>query len=187
MGDFAEAGAGLDVLVEQCRISGRQQFLTQFIMLKAAVAHRSGQSKAARAHVLDALTLGRRLGLVRSLLDADQSALSLIRNSATDERLDPLLTFYVERLSQAAPQEVADGAPSLAKAAGKVMLSLEPLSEREIDVVKLLAKALPNKTIARTLGLSPETVKWHLKNIYGKLGVSGRDDAIARMRDIDSA
>ena len=183
MGDLASASAGLDALIEQGRIGGRQQFLAQFIMLKAAVAHRSGQSKEARAHLLEALTLGRRLGLVRSLLDTDPAAETLIQGSATDESLDPLLAFYIERLCQAAPK----GAPSLAKATGKVVLSLEPLSEREIEVVKLLAKALPNKTIARTLGLSPETVKWHLKNIYGKLGVSGRDDAIARMRDIEVA
>ncbi|MNF09648.1 HTH-type transcriptional regulator AlkS [compost metagenome] len=43
---------------------------------------------------------------------------------------------------------------------------------------------MPNKKIARALGVSPETVKWHLKNIYGKLGVTGRDEAIARMRDL---
>nr|MBA2397296.1 helix-turn-helix transcriptional regulator [Bradyrhizobium sp.] len=50
-------------------------------------------------------------------------------------------------------------------------------------VMRLLAQAMPNKKIARTLGLSPETVKWHLKNIYGKLGVSSRDEAVARVRD----
>jgi len=36
--------------------------------------------------------------------------------------------------------------------------------------------------VAQVLGVSPETVKWHLKNVYGKLGVSGRDEAVARVR-----
>jgi LuxR family maltose regulon positive regulatory protein len=58
------------------------------------------------------------------------------------------------------------------------------LSDRELDVLRLLSQAFPNKKIARALSLSPDTVKWHLKNIYGKLGVAGRDDAVARMRDL---
>ena len=58
------------------------------------------------------------------------------------------------------------------------------MSERESEVMGLLAQALPNKKITRTLGLSPDTVKWHLKNIYGKLGVSSRDEPVARIRDL---
>ncbi len=51
-------------------------------------------------------------------------------------------------------------------------------------MLRLLAQAMPNKKIARALGLSPETVKWYLSRIYGKLGVSGRDEAVARVRDL---
>ncbi|MNF10035.1 HTH-type transcriptional regulator AlkS [compost metagenome] len=47
-----------------------------------------------------------------------------------------------------------------------------------------VAQALPNKKIARVLNLSPETVKWHMKNIFYKLGVTGRDEAIAKTRDL---
>ncbi|MNF05784.1 Response regulator protein VraR [compost metagenome] len=63
---------------------------------------------------------------------------------------------------------------------------MELLSERELEILQLLAQALPNKKIARALGLSPETVKWHLSNIYGKLGVSSRDEAVERIRDLTS-
>ena len=62
---------------------------------------------------------------------------------------------------------------------------VEPLSERERDVLGLLVQAMPNKKIALALGLSIDTVKWHLKNIYGKLGVAGRDEAVAWMRVFD--
>ncbi|MNR65448.1 HTH-type transcriptional regulator AlkS [compost metagenome] len=51
-------------------------------------------------------------------------------------------------------------------------------------MLRLLAQAMPNKKIARALGLSPETVKWYLSRIYGKLRVSGRDEAVARVRDL---
>lgn len=64
---------------------------------------------------------------------------------------------------------------------------MEPLSERELEVLRLLAQALPNKKIARALGLSHETVKWHLRHIYSKLGVGSRDEAVARLRDAETA
>ena len=60
----------------------------------------------------------------------------------------------------------------------------EPLSEREQEILRALANAMSKKRIAQTLDVSPETVKWHLKNVYGKLGVYGRDDAVARARDL---
>ncbi|WP_432758011.1 response regulator transcription factor [Pseudomonas umsongensis] len=59
------------------------------------------------------------------------------------------------------------------------------LSIRELDVMSLVAQALPNKKIARVLNLSPETVKWHMKNIFYKLEVTGRDEAIAKVRDLE--
>ncbi|MNI83841.1 HTH-type transcriptional regulator AlkS [compost metagenome] len=51
--------------------------------------------------------------------------------------------------------------------------------------MSLVAQALPNKKIARVLNLSPETVKWHMKNIFYKLEVTGRDEAIAKVRDLE--
>ena len=47
-------------------------------------------------------------------------------------------------------------------------------------MLDLLAQTLPNKKIARVLGVSLDTVKWHLKNIYRKLEVTGRDGAVAQ-------
>ncbi|MNN89044.1 putative HTH-type transcriptional regulator [compost metagenome] len=98
--------------------------------------------------------------------------------------MDPVLGFYVQRLLAASEQAGQGAGTDTAPAA-----AIGNLSDRESEVLALLAHAMPNKKIARALNVSPETVKWHLKNIYGKLGVSGRDEAIARMRDLglDSA
>jgi DNA-binding NarL/FixJ family response regulator len=54
----------------------------------------------------------------------------------------------------------------------------EPLTQREIEVLTLLADGLPNKAIARQLEISDETVKFHLGSIFGKLGASNRTDAV---------
>jgi LuxR family maltose regulon positive regulatory protein len=188
VGDVESAAVLMDQLLELCERRGRGQFVAQLHLLKGVIDDRRGQPKSAKESVLLALRRGRRLGLIRSLLDADPTGLDLIRRISAGAILDPLSAFYAERLFAA--QETAQRADLKRFSQPNIHipdLTLdESLSEREMEVVRLLAHALPNKKIARTLNLSPETVKWHLKNIYGKLGVAGRDEAVARIRDIES-
>jgi LuxR family maltose regulon positive regulatory protein len=61
---------------------------------------------------------------------------------------------------------------------------VEPLSVRELDVIKLLAQGLSDKKIAESLVIARETVHKHLKNIYGKLDVHSRTEAIVRAREL---
>ena len=56
----------------------------------------------------------------------------------------------------------------------------EPLTAREIQVLELLAEGLPNKAIAARLGISDQTVKFHVASISGKLGAVNRTDAVRR-------
>ena len=56
----------------------------------------------------------------------------------------------------------------------------EPLTQREIQVLELLAEGLPNKAIAARLGISDQTVKFHVSSISGKLGAANRTDAVRR-------
>ncbi|MGH8429998.1 MAG: helix-turn-helix domain-containing protein, partial [Solimonas sp.] len=91
--------------------------------------------------------------------------------------------FYVERLQQATgsaatrQEQVPDSGAASPMAA---------LSEREREILVLVAQAMSNKKIAKVLNVSAETVKWHLKNIYAKLGVGGRGGAAARLRDLSA-
>jgi LuxR family maltose regulon positive regulatory protein len=61
---------------------------------------------------------------------------------------------------------------------------VDPLTDRELDVLRLLAEGLSNRDIADQLVLSVGTVKVHTRNIYSKLGVGSRTQAIVRGREL---
>jgi ATP/maltotriose-dependent transcriptional regulator MalT len=62
---------------------------------------------------------------------------------------------------------------------------VEPLTNRELEILALIAQGLSNKQIAETLIVSTGTVKWHTSQIYSKLGVNSRTQAVARARTLD--
>lgn len=148
------------------------------LVLRALLLSRLGRQEQALEVMRDALLQGQELGLVRSLLDLGEPALLLAEACAQAfGASDPLLAFYVERLQQQSQRYRSAQQPEEAGLS-------EPLSERELEILRALAHSMSNKRIAHVLGISPETVKWHLRNVYGKLKVVGRDDAVARARDL---
>ncbi|WP_261502165.1 LuxR C-terminal-related transcriptional regulator [Acidovorax bellezanensis] len=179
-GDLEGAADRLAQLLASCEAAGRQRSVTHLLVRSAALDSLRGHGDAARLQLVEALRRGHRLGLLRSLVDADPMARALLQKLGTTEPLDPVLAFYVERL-------LATSSPTQAQACGAAApptSALQSLSEREMDMLRLLAQAMPNKKMARALELSPETVKWYLSRIYAKLGVSGRQEAVARARDL---
>ncbi|QFZ84050.1 AAA family ATPase [Variovorax paradoxus] len=188
LGDFERAAVQLDDLLALCEARGRQRSVVQLLVRSAAVEAQRGCGESARRKLRDALQRGHRLGLLRSLVDADTMARRMLDELARTESLDPVLAFYVERLLavRTRPEAPVDGAAATGApgTSGATPAGLEAFSEREVEMLRLLAQAMPNKKIARALGLSPETVKWYLSRIYGKLRVSGRDEAVARVRDL---
>lgn len=58
------------------------------------------------------------------------------------------------------------------------------LNEREVEILELYGKGYSSKTVSRKLYISPFTVKWHLKNIFSKLYVGSREEALERARDL---
>ncbi|CAG9263177.1 LuxR family maltose regulon positive regulatory protein [Paraburkholderia unamae] len=194
--DFEGAAMRLPALIALCGERGGQHHVVQLRMQSALVDQRRGRMDTARGTALMGLRLGHRLGLVRSVLDVDPGIVSFAEQVVRaglpgtaddrDDSVDPVLAFYVDRLRAAQASAAALASTTNEAALERVAApgGADTLSERETKVVSLLAQAMPNKKIARTLGISPETVKWHLKNIYGKLGVSSRDEAVARVRDL---
>lgn len=69
-----------------------------------------------------------------------------------------------------------------AKPTSNAALSDTFLTVRETEIMQLLGKGFSAKGIARSFDISPGTVKWHVRNIYEKLGASSREDALAKAR-----
>ena len=88
---------------------------------------------------------------------------------------------YVRRLLGAFPIAEEQQAASAPRQRPEDEL-FEPLSERELEVLQLIAEGLSNKEIATRLYLSLHTVKVHARNIFGKLGVKNRTQAVAKGR-----
>jgi LuxR family transcriptional regulator, maltose regulon positive regulatory protein len=114
----------------------------------------------------------------RAFLDEDERVLSLVRDvrHLAPGFVDQLLAHA--KISQ--PMQIIPEHPNISDSISADML--EPLSPRELEVLKLVAAGFGNKEIAGKLEISPSTVKRHVNNVYGKLGVHSRTQAIARAR-----
>jgi LuxR family maltose regulon positive regulatory protein len=138
-----------------------------------------GASDKAFAALEHALHIGKAIGLVNSFVDEGPSARALLQRfrqflgeGSTAE------TTYIDRLLAAFDDAriFSIAAPLAAEAV--TVSSSDLLSARELEVLNHVARGLSNKEIGRSLELTPETVKWHLKNIFEKLNVSSRIEAV---------
>jgi LuxR family maltose regulon positive regulatory protein len=125
----------------------------------------------------DALAIGEDGEFVRIFVDGGQPMARLLRETL-DRGVAP---DYVRRLLAAFPSEKAESA-SVHRSPSPANELVEPLSEREVEVLQLIAGGLTNREIADQLYLSLNTVKVHTRNIYGKLDVHNRTEAVAKAR-----
>jgi DNA-binding NarL/FixJ family response regulator len=108
----------------------------------------------------------------------------LVGSVARRARLRALLTDDVEVVAEVTTMSEArrirgvDGYVMAPPPTEAEDLPAEPLTARELEVLAHLADGLSNKAIAARLGISDETVKFHLSAIFGKLGASNRTDAV---------
>ncbi len=111
-------------------------------------------------------------------------ARGLLRRNAEPAQLATALAALAGGLAVVDPEFVPVVSPPSERRLPVPVESPEPLAEdltpRELEVLRLLADGLPNKTIARRLGISEHTVKFHLNAILGKLGAASRTEAVVR-------
>jgi LuxR family maltose regulon positive regulatory protein len=132
-----------------------------------------------------AVRLGHRLGLARTFIDEGKAAGEALQelHKAKDDLLDAAESEYLETLLGrfGGPREPVVGQRKIEQVSNTGnQFNLTP---REVEILKLICHAMPNKRIALALNITLETVKWNVKNILAKLGVSNRYDAITRARE----
>ena len=163
----------LEGLLRAAEEGQRTGSVIEILVLQALTHQARDDIPAALASLQRALTLAEPEGYVRIFVDEGPPMAALLR-AAAKLRIAPR---YVRRLL-AAVNKTEDGTP-----ASRGLT--EPLSERELDVLRLLGTDLGGPEIARELIVSLNTVRTHTKNIYAKLGVNNRRAAVRRARELD--
>jgi LuxR family transcriptional regulator, maltose regulon positive regulatory protein len=170
---------------------GRKGSLIEIRALQALALAGSGDERGALAALAGALRLAAPQGYVRVFVDEGAAMASLLgrlaspgqrARVATAEQVPP---DYLARLL-AAFQPAAAGTPHPAgrAVAGPLPGLVEPLSERELEVLGLLATGRSNQQIAEELVVALDTVKKHVSHVLDKLGVANRTQAVARAREL---
>ena len=132
---------------------------------------------------MQALSYGQENGLIRSFIDEEGIADGLLASPGRMRSLEAgRISWYLDDLGQAAGRRGSATDEAARAGIGKIDLA-STLSARERQIVDCLARGLSNKEIARILAVSPETVKSHLKNIYAKLDVTSRLQAVRWAQD----
>jgi LuxR family maltose regulon positive regulatory protein len=148
-----------------------RRFLVDVELLLAVAKQRRGDRSAAYTDFAAAVELARPFGLVRPLRDLAAELAPLVDGlpAGSPNRM------FVDQEMLPPPIRAIPGAAS--------GLDPDAPTNREQDVLELLAERLTNKEIAVQLGISPATVKRHLTNLFQKLGVQRRREAVERARE----
>ena len=163
----------LERLLDAALDGGRAGSAIELLILQA-LAFRAGEDvRAALVPLERALTLAEPEGYVRMFVD-EGAPLAALLQAAAKRRIAP--AYVGTLLSAFGPGE--DRRPS-------DQALIEPLSERELEVLRLLGTDLDGPDIARQLVVSLHTVRSHTKSIYAKLGVNNRRAAVSRAAELD--
>jgi LuxR family maltose regulon positive regulatory protein len=171
------ADALLTRLIEYLTFTHNKRFLLEALAIRAMLLDSRGEREAARHELAKAITMAQPGRFVRVFVDLGPRLGTLLHGLSLDESSltyvgEILAAFRVENQNAAHAVTTASTVPP--------NLSIEALSNRETQILNLLADRLSNKEIADQLNISTVTVKRHAANIYQKLGVSSRRQAVAK-------
>ena len=168
-----EAEALTDRLLTGAEDGGRSGAVIEIRIVQGLARQALGDETGALAALEGALELADPEGYLRVFLDEGPPMQDLLRRAAA------------RRIAPAAVSRLLAGTPIMAAQPGAAQPLLEPLSERELEVLRMLQSELDGPDIARALFVSLNTLRTHTKNIYAKLGVSSRRAAVRRASELD--
>ena len=175
----------LKQLYDFVTFSHNRRFQIDVLALQALLCDSRGEGPAALENLTNALQLAEPGGFIRLFVDLGPQMFGLLKqlvqqNVALDY-IGQILAAFRDDEHRTVSDATVDESPSLPHPVTRPPQPLvEPLTNRELDVLELLPQRLSNKEIAAKLFISPKTVKKHLENIYGKLNVSSRRQAVEK-------
>ncbi|WP_162310828.1 helix-turn-helix transcriptional regulator [Pseudoxanthomonas broegbernensis] len=171
-GEVDAALAELAALRRWASRHGAGRLLIEVDLLAAHGLLRSGEAAAAQARFDEAVGMAMFQGIARPFVDAWHRIEPLVRDALHGgPQGDRFREQFLKGLARSVPAR-----PPAAGAAGL-------LSEAELAVLEPLCRGRSNKEIARLIGMSPDTVKYRLKSLFRKIGVSKRRDAVRVLRE----
>jgi LuxR family maltose regulon positive regulatory protein len=182
--EYENAVGALDRLARSAEAAGRAGRLIEILALQALAQQGQGASAQALNTIEKCLLLAEPEGYVRVFLDEGEPMRELLEAAVSPFRRESRLAAYLARLlsafSQGPPLETPRAsAPAVPHSKQEENFQyLEPLSERELEVLRLICEGYSNQEIAEKLVITYNTVKKHNSNIFGKLGVRDRAQAI---------
>jgi LuxR family maltose regulon positive regulatory protein len=171
----------LEALLARMEQQGRTRLVIETVLLKALALQAQGDTAQALIALERALSLSEPAGFVRIFVDEGQPMARLLHEVAARG----VAPEHVARLLAAFPElESPIGRADYGRQVAKQSEMAEPLSERELEVLRLLAAGLSNPEIAHALYVAVSTVRSHTKSIYSKLNTHGRWEAVQRAKEL---
>jgi LuxR family maltose regulon positive regulatory protein len=172
--DYEGALALSERLLKLAETAGRMGLVIKILILQALALHGKKETGQAMVPLERALALAKPEGYIRSFLDEGEAMTRLLCKAQAHQVGNG---YAAELLSKIG--EISDMTqPSM-------QLLIEPLTTREVEVLKLIETGCSNQDIAGQLFISIPTVKRHISNIYAKLGVKSRTQAIAIGKELN--
>jgi LuxR family maltose regulon positive regulatory protein len=180
------------LLLQWSRRSGREISQARATALIALTYAAQNRTKDAMRTVRELVQIAERPGLARCIFDLDEKMRLLlrqyceVRETRSQRDDEEQSAVYARRLLEIAETQgriCGAGAAPAEPAAPKTPGIAEPLTRRELEVLRLVNEGRSNQEIADELLIAATSVKWHMKNIFSKLYVSSRTQAIARARE----
>jgi len=178
-GEFDQAE---HLLQQLCRITWEHGCVSRWAVCRANLAvlsWRRQQPVRAMQQLKETLRECHLVCFNRTLFDEAPGAAQLLRRALDSGVLNPLPEIYLHMFGDVLLTPVATTATEPA-----LTLKVEPLTEKEKNILALLESGASNKEISRHANISLATAKWHLKNIYAKLNVANRTEAVSRARQL---
>jgi LuxR family maltose regulon positive regulatory protein len=190
--EHAVAARLLQRLQQAAEADGRMSSVIECSTLAALALHAQRQLEPACACLAKALALAEPENFVCVFVDAGAPMAELLRQflkaqqKENSSAANNVLQNYAIKLLAAFPPEQAPAAIPTHKTAAGLSASylVDPLSERELEILKLVAAGFSNDEIAKKLYLATSTAKRHVNNIYAKLNVHSRTQAVAKGRKL---